>query len=219
MAVASTDHAIAVREKISYRKLIRWAIVLLVIALAAGFGWRYWRQSQLFAGTDDAYINADRVEVAAQVSGPVTHLYVSENQSVKAGQPLFDIDPRPFELALAKAQAQLQLANQSVSQESAAVSAAEAQVAQRQAELRNAQDNFLRTRQLMSRGFLSAQGGEASRTQVVTARCPGCGAGQSRTGAQRAGQGGQRQCHRAGRRRGGRPGQARSAAHPCGRAA
>jgi membrane fusion protein (multidrug efflux system) len=170
MAVASTDRAVNVREKISHRKLIRWAIVVLVIAAAAIFGWRYWRTSQLSVGTDDAYINAHRVDVAAQVSGPVTRVFISENQAVKAGQPLFDIDPRPFELALARAQAQLQLATQSVSQQSAAVSAAEAQVVQRRAELRNAQDNDARTRQLMSRGFLSAQGGETARTQLATAR-------------------------------------------------
>lgn len=46
-------------------------------------------------------------------------LYVAENQAVKAGDPLFEIDARPYQLALDKAEAQLRLASQSVSQESA----------------------------------------------------------------------------------------------------
>jgi membrane fusion protein (multidrug efflux system) len=82
---------------------------------------------------------------------------------------LFDIDERPYRLALDKAQAQLQLAVQSVSQQNAAVAAAQAQVVQRQAELNNAQQNYDRFHRLAVQGFYSEQGGEAARTQAATA--------------------------------------------------
>lgn len=155
--------------RLSGRKAIKWGIVLVVLALAAFFGYRFWRHSQLYASTDNAYVNADKVEIAPQVAGPVTNIYVHDNQAVKAGAPLFEIDARPYRLALEKAEAQLQLATQSVSQQSAAVTAAQAQVAQRQAELTNAQANLRRTRSLVAKGFLSEQGGEAASTQVATA--------------------------------------------------
>ncbi len=58
-----------------------------------------------FPSTDDAYLQADVVNVATQVSGPVDHVYVKDHQSVKANQLLFTLDPNPFEAALRQAQA------------------------------------------------------------------------------------------------------------------
>lgn len=157
------------RDRISKRKALKWGVALLAVAVLAVFGYRYWRHAQLYASTDNAYVNADKVEIAAQVSGPVTRVYVQENQPVKAGDPLFDIDRKPYELALEKAQAQWQLASQSVSQQGAAVSGAEAQVAQRTAEWKNAEANQRRTRKLVKQGFLSEQGAEEAGTQAATA--------------------------------------------------
>jgi membrane fusion protein (multidrug efflux system) len=166
---AGRGKEVMARGTISKRKALKWGVALLVIAVLAVFGYRYWRHTQLYAGTDNAYINADKVEIAAQVSGSVTRIYVQENQPVKAGDPLFDIDRRPYELALEKAQAQWQLASQSVSQQGAAVAAAQAQVAQRAAELKNAEANQRRTRKLVTQGFLSKQGAEETVTQAATA--------------------------------------------------
>jgi multidrug efflux system membrane fusion protein len=53
--------------------------------------------------TDDAEVFANYIGMAPLVNGPVTHLYVSDNQQVKAGDPLFDIDERPYAYALARA--------------------------------------------------------------------------------------------------------------------
>src|SRR5436305_6156973 len=170
MAGAEMADAPARPHKIAHRKLIRWIAFALVAAIAAGAGFYFWRQSQLYATTDNAYVNANTVEISAQVTGPVTKLYVRDNQSVRSEDPLFDIDPRPFEVALAKAQAQLDLARQSVSQEAAGVSVAQAQLAKRRADLSNAESNEGRTQQLVERGFLSKQGCETARTQVATAR-------------------------------------------------
>jgi membrane fusion protein (multidrug efflux system) len=157
------------RDRISARKSAKWLLIAAVLLVAAVFGYRYWRHSQLYASTDNAYVNANLVEVAAQVSGAVTRIFVRDNQPVKAGDPLFDIDPEPYRVALEKAQAQLKLAEQSVAQQSAAVQAAEAQVAQRRAELQNARSNNAREQQLVRQGFISRQGSEAARTQEATA--------------------------------------------------
>lgn len=53
--------------------------------------------------TDDAEVFANFIGMAPLVNGPVTHLYVSDNQLVKSGDPLFDIDARPYAYALARA--------------------------------------------------------------------------------------------------------------------
>lgn len=54
--------------------------------------------------TDDAEVFANFIGMAPLVNGPIMHLYVSDNQLVKAGAPLFDIDDRPYAYALARAQ-------------------------------------------------------------------------------------------------------------------
>lgn len=157
------------KERLAKRKLIKWLVITLVLLTATVFGYRYWRHSELYVSTDNAYLNANTVEIAAQVGGNVTRVYVRDNQAVKAGDPLFEIDPQPYRIALEKAQAQLQLAQQSVSQQQSAVAAAEAQVSQRKAELQNALSNNRREQQLVKQGFLSKQGSEAARTQAATA--------------------------------------------------
>jgi len=150
-------------------KQLKWIIAAAVILVAAFFGVRYWQESRLFATTDNAYVQANQVEIAAQVAGPVKKVYVRDQQAVHEGDPLFDIDPANYELALAKARAQLELARQSASQETAGVASAEALLAQRRAEATNARGTYQRNQQLMKSGFLSAQGIENSRTQVATA--------------------------------------------------
>jgi membrane fusion protein (multidrug efflux system) len=157
-------------QRISRRKLVKWLLIALALIVAAFFGYRYWHHGQLYASTDNAYVNANTVEIAAQISGAVVAVAVKDNQAVRAGDLLFEIDPQPYRLALEKAQAQLHLAEQSVSQQSAAVDAAQAQVRQREAELRNAQSNDARTQRLVRQGFLSKQGAETARTQLATAQ-------------------------------------------------
>src|ERR1700727_3011139 len=53
--------------------------------------------------TDDAEVFANFIGMAPLVNGPITRLYVADNQSVKQGDPLFDIDERPYAYALAHA--------------------------------------------------------------------------------------------------------------------
>lgn len=52
--------------------------------------------------TDDAEIFANFIGIAPLVSGPIQHLYVADNQLVKQGEPLFQIDDRPYAYALAR---------------------------------------------------------------------------------------------------------------------
>jgi membrane fusion protein (multidrug efflux system) len=142
-----------------------------LILIAAGIaGFRYWRDASLYVSTDNAYVQANQGEITTQVSGPVTRVYVKDQQAVREGDPLFDVDPRNYALALQKAQAQLEIARQAASQESAGIASAEAVLAQRRAEAANARNNWLRNQELMKSGFLSPQGAEQSRTQYETAQ-------------------------------------------------
>ncbi len=85
------------------RRIIILAVVL-ILALIAGF--MYWR-STFTEDTDDAQVDGDLYQVSARVAGQVTQVYVKEDQAVHAGDPIADIDPRDYQVALEQAQANL----------------------------------------------------------------------------------------------------------------
>src|ERR1700728_4383814 len=60
-----------------------------------------------YASTDDAYLQAARVQVSCNVSGRVVEMNVHDNQAVHARDVLFQVDPRPFQIAIQDAEAQL----------------------------------------------------------------------------------------------------------------
>jgi membrane fusion protein, multidrug efflux system len=87
----------------------RWTrralFALLPVALAAGGYW--YATGGAVMSTDDAYVQADRVGVSTDVSGVVMNVDVAENQHVAAGQVLYRLDPRQFQIALDSAKANL----------------------------------------------------------------------------------------------------------------
>jgi membrane fusion protein (multidrug efflux system) len=85
---------------------LRWALLtLLPLALIAG-GYEYVVGGAVMS-TDDAYVEADKVGVSTDVSGIVQQVDVAENQDVAAGQVLYRLDPRQFQIALDNAKANL----------------------------------------------------------------------------------------------------------------
>jgi len=80
-------------------------IILILVVVAAGIA--YWLYSRQFEDTDDAQVDGHINAITARVSGTITGVYVAENQFVKAGQVLADLDPRDSQVALAVAQSQL----------------------------------------------------------------------------------------------------------------
>ncbi|MCG6212792.1 biotin/lipoyl-binding protein [Vibrio furnissii] len=71
-------------------------IALAALGTLALGGWKYWQQQQ-WVTTDNAYVKADVTLVSPEVSGRVTHLFVRDNQWVKAGDPLFQIDDQDYQ--------------------------------------------------------------------------------------------------------------------------
>ena len=101
-AASSTDTTKA--PLITRQRAFIAAGVLLVVAVAGFFGWRMLSPRE---GTDDAQVTGHVSPVATRVGGTVQAIKVQDNQSVKAGTVLVELDPRDYQLAVAKAEADL----------------------------------------------------------------------------------------------------------------
>jgi multidrug efflux system membrane fusion protein len=110
-----------------------------------------------FAYSADAYVTTDVVVMAPEVAGPISALHVAENQRVAAGAPLLTIEPRPYAIALASAQANLALAQQQRNLAEGAVQEADADIPGRQARLKDAQAILGRELPLARDQFVAAQ--------------------------------------------------------------
>jgi membrane fusion protein, multidrug efflux system len=78
--------------------------VLLAVAVTGFFGWRMLSPRE---GTDDAQVTGHVSPVATRVGGTVIAIRVHDNQAVKAGTVLVELDPRDYQIAVAKAEADL----------------------------------------------------------------------------------------------------------------
>jgi len=119
-------------------------------------------------GTVEAY---SVVSVKAQVGGELVRVHFKEGQDVRKGDLLFTIDPRPFEAALAQAQAtlakdvgQIQQARAALDRDRAKVSQTRAALARDQAQARNADVEARRYAELLSRGLISQEQADQFRT-------------------------------------------------------
>ncbi|WP_144150112.1 multidrug transporter subunit MdtN [Paraburkholderia sp. BCC1885] len=121
--------------------------------------------------TDDAYVYADTIDVVPEVSGRITELAVRDNQAVRQGDLLFQIDPRPYQDALVRAKAslaaldkQIALTQRTVDAQQYNAQSARAAVERARATAAQAADTLHRTAPLLSQGYVSAQEVDLART-------------------------------------------------------
>jgi len=138
------------------RRALRVLLLVVVPAIAALVVAIVWLQGGRYVETDNAYVKADKVPVSAEVSGAVAEVLVQENQAVTAGQPLFRLDPAPFRVAVAKAEAKLAQARTDVAAMKASYRERQAQIALARTKLAFAQKEQNRQADLASRNFISA---------------------------------------------------------------
>lgn len=117
------------------KKGIRWVLLLIVLSLA----W-YLLADRYTPYTQQARVGAFVIPVAAEVAGRVIRVNVRNNQDVKAGDILFELDPQPLQIAVDRAKADLESTRRQVGASTAGIASA-------QASLRAAQANELKARQ------------------------------------------------------------------------
>ncbi|MFL5308287.1 MAG: HlyD family secretion protein [Polyangia bacterium] len=97
---AGAAHVDDAPAKRSRRPIVFLVLGLLVLAIGI-----YWLYARHFEDTDDAQIDGNISNIGPRVPGTVTNVYILENQTVKAGDPLLEIDPTDLSVAVAQARA------------------------------------------------------------------------------------------------------------------
>jgi membrane fusion protein, multidrug efflux system len=82
-------------------------VVLLIGAALATGGVLYWHYAQGYESTDDAQVDGHLNGISSRIAGTIINVCVDENQSVKAGDLVAEIDPRDYEIALAQTKAEV----------------------------------------------------------------------------------------------------------------
>jgi len=150
--------------------LIALAGVIATVVLAT-------RRIDLRPRTDDAYLQADLVHLASDVSGRIVELNVRDNQKVRKGDVLFRIDPEPYQLRVDQAraavrglEAKLDLTADQVAAQTSKADAAASGINTAEAQRAFASSTLARMEPLLGRGFVTAQQVDQARTAQRTAQ-------------------------------------------------
>jgi membrane fusion protein, multidrug efflux system len=198
------------REALAGKPRLRAAAVVLGVLLV-GLGVFVWRYMATRESTDDAQIDGHIAPIASRVGGTISEVQVSDNQAVAAGAVLVRIDPRDYQIALRRAEAELadaqaglaaaetgvpitstttesqsSSAAATVQRAQAGLAGAEARLASAQARLREAQANDERAGRDLERMKRLAAKDEVSQQQLDLASAAAVGARASRDAAQAA---------------------------------
>ena len=129
------------------RKFVRKIVSLIVVAGAVVITLYVWGIVERHPRTDDATVRANVVGIAPRVAGQILKLNVQDNQAVKEGDVLFEIDPEDYRLVLEKGKAELAALDQQIAQ---------------------ADSTLKRLEPLLPKSFTTAQNVDEARTKLTT---------------------------------------------------
>ncbi len=143
------------RKRIVKRRPTRMILLLLGPLVVIVGGIYVYLSGGRYVGTDNAYIQADKLTVTTDVSGVVASIEVKEGQLVKAGDVLFKLDEEPFRIALNGAQAQLAVVGADLAAQQANYREKLADIKRAEADLDFYNREFDRQSSLAGRGIAS----------------------------------------------------------------
>lgn len=161
---------VPVQPKKKKRRLGRFALMLALPLLLVVGGGYVWVTGGRYQDTENANLRQARVSISADAAGRIVEVDVADNQTVKKGDVLFKIDPRPYKIALAQADAAVASARLSVEQLRAGYSQAMAQEKSAASEVDYAQSQFDRASDLAKKGINTTSSLDQARNDLDKAR-------------------------------------------------
>ena len=160
---------VALTAHVGRRRLVRRVLMLGgVIAVVAG-GIAFWLTGGRYVGTDDAYIEANKLLVSTDVSGLVLDVGVKEGEKVHRGDVLFRLDPLPFRIALQQAQSHMDEAAQTIRSEEEDYRRILRDIEAQRAQVQLAQTSYDRQVALIRIGGTSQQNVDQAKATLQTA--------------------------------------------------
>ncbi len=134
---------------------MRLLFVAIVAAILCVGGFRFWRYLESYQNTDDAEVDGYLDPISSRINGTVIAVDVDNNQTVKAGQLLVQLDPRDYQVAVEQARAQLAQAQADLNSARQNYVSAVATIREAQAQNYLAQRNAERYSQLIRQNVVS----------------------------------------------------------------
>ena len=155
-------------------KALRILIILAIVAATVGF--LFWLHERNYESTDDAFIDGHVIDISPKVGAIVEKVFVDDNEMVKKGQVLVELDKRDYRAAMIQAMGNFEAAKGKVLESQAQIDVDEADVGQAEAELvvaqtnaQNSDDDFRRWAALDERARSKEQMDNATASQKSTA--------------------------------------------------
>jgi membrane fusion protein (multidrug efflux system) len=152
------------------RRLVRLTLLLVVPLLVAAAGVFAYAMGGRIVSTENAYVRTDVVAISAEVDGRVLRVYVDDNQFVREGGPLFEVDPEPFVIELEAIEAEMAMVRQDVASTRAQYWEIEADIEITLERIRYLTGEFERHQKLAKSGHGSQSGLDSAEHDLETAR-------------------------------------------------
>ena len=166
----SREAAAASRPTVAERQRRRWVLLLVGPLVLATVGFHLYLSGGRYVSTDNAYVRAERVDIATDVPGFVAEVAVRENEAVVEGQLLFRLDDEPYRTALAGAVARLDGMRNEITTLQATYRGKLAELDQARTDVAFYQAQFRRQQELSGRGFAAQAALDQARRDVDAAR-------------------------------------------------
>ncbi len=174
---APNDPSLAPPAARSKRKTALIALAVVVVVVGGAWGAYEYLVASHYENTDNAYVQADIVQITPQIGGTVKEVLVNDTDAVKAGQPLVKIDPADAQVALEQAQAMLAQTTRQVrtlyannGSLNAQITLREADVARAQTDIARAQEDLARRQALTGNGAVSGEELNHAQSAVANAK-------------------------------------------------
>lgn len=157
------------RPKQAFRRILGLLISVASFLAAAVLAMKVDANIRSNPRTEDAQVRANVIGVAPQVGGTITAIHVKDNQLVRKGDLLFELDSRPYAAEAEKAKAQLALTELEIQAYKDQIAAAEAQLKQSEAKAAYAVDYAKRVQALVGNLYVTVDKNQLAQTEAITA--------------------------------------------------
>ncbi len=157
------------RPKQTFRRILGLLISIASFLAAAVLAMKVDANIRTNPRTEDAQVRANVIGVAPQVGGTITAIHVKDNQLVRKGDLLFELDSRPYAAEAEKAKAQLALTELEIQAYKDQIAAAEAQLKQSGAKAAYAVDYAKRVQALVGNLYVTVDKNQLAQTEAITA--------------------------------------------------